>query len=178
MNSVSLQERIELLELQLSNNNHVINEFGKNLYRFIQFIKLVHIRENDKWIALSNEYNSLKKQIKKNKKYYIEIINDFQIVSRYIDKNENDEIIKKLDNLKNIIDNNIFYILNLSHDYMIVYRQSYTYSKSPNIINISSIPEECKDYVNTIYTIHQDIIHLNSQIKKNKINILRILDSL
>jgi sulfur relay (sulfurtransferase) DsrF/TusC family protein len=142
---------IVLLKDNMATNLNNINELNLLYKDFIKFIKILSIYEINKWQLLKNKYNELKIKIKNDKSLYNKIIRLYETIYTYFENSEIDCNNNKINNLKQLIDNNIFYLYNLQKEHRFISCKLLNITKDNRIYKTNIINHLIKDNIMNHY---------------------------
>ena len=159
-----------------------INENNKNHKKFINFIELMKLYEIYKWSALKTEYNIIKKEVTKNKKYYKKITKNYGNLISYFDPSIIDNLNNQIKGLGQLNDDIFFNFIELKKIHHNIQNQCKYFIKNDQITKIDIITEEIKPLIQKIYENYIDMLVINSKannlksIKANILNDIKKLD--
>ena len=140
-----------------------INENTKNHKKFIDFIELMKLYEIYKWSALKTEYNIIKKEVTKNKKYYKKITKNYGNLISYFDPSIIDNLNNQIKKLGQLNDDIFFNFIELKKIHHNVQNQCKYFIQNDQIIKIDIITEELKPLIQKIYENYIDMLVINSK---------------
>ena len=158
-----------------------INENHKKHKEFIDFIEIMKLYEIYKWSALKMDYNSIKKELTKNKKDYKKITKNYGNLISYFDPSIIDNLnnqIKKLGQLNDDIFYNFIELKKVHHN---VQNQCKYFIQNDQITKIDLITEDLKPLIQKFYENYIDMMVINSKansLKSIKTNILNDIKKL
>jgi hypothetical protein len=157
-----------LISTSIDNITELNNEYKYNF----KFLKILNIYEISKWKYLSDKYKNLKKLISSNKHFYKKIINKFQLLYKYYDLDIIENKTKLIDEFKNMIDDNIFKLLNLQKEYKMIYYKLQLYFKKVTVIKVIIIPDNIKLLLDLEYNLYNDLDNMKNIIRKTRYKLI------
>jgi hypothetical protein len=158
-----------------------INENYQKHKGFIDFIELMKLYEIYKWSALKTEYNIIKKEVTKNKKYYKKITKNYGNLISYFDPSIIDNLNNQIKGLGQSNDDIFFNFIELKKIHHNVQNQCKYFIQNDQITKIDIITEELKPLIQKIYENYIDMLVINSKansLKSIKTNILNDIKKL
>ena len=158
-----------------------INENHKNHKEFIDFIELMKLYEIYKWSALKMDYNSIKKEVTKNKIDYKKINKNYGNLISYFDPSIIDNLNNQIKKLGQLNDDIFFNFIELKKIHRNVQNQCKYFIQNDQITKIDLITEELKPLIQKFYENYIDMMVINSKansLKSIKMNILNDIKKL
>jgi hypothetical protein len=142
---------ITTLTDNMATNLNKINELYSLYKEFVKFIKTLNIYEINRWQLLKDEYKQLKIKIKNDKSLYNKIIRLYETIYTYFDKDEIDNNNNKINHLKQLIDNNNYYLYNLQKEHRFISCKLLNITRDNRIYKTNIINHLIKDNIMNHY---------------------------
>ena len=174
MNITVLDKEFIILEHKLKLQSQDINLLLQDYKNFIHFFKLIKVFEKNKWNELTIRYKEVKSQGTKNINSYKNIIALYQELYMYYDVNLMPIKEKKINELKNMIDDNVFNLLNLQKQHKEYYYKKKNLLKLQQTIVVLTIPPNLLLQYHDIVCLYGEMNKISCIVRQNKYRLLAL----